>query len=281
MSITERRNGHLSLRNVIGYRFLPVFAVLFFLFACSGDEPSIQLFVSPNSLNIIVNSGDVQEFVLKGTSSSPVTRFRVTSKLKNTPEKVELDSVFSAPSSNLNFSYYYRTPAFFKDTSIFIYFEITNQNGNNFKVGKQLVLLGNAKPLNETTGWRIFPSGSGNNRNGFSIDSLQYASVGVSDSSRFDFYDPAADSLSNEWISQTGGRFVRFNDFNYSSASKNNLTEAFDAGVKLDKIRNLKTDDIIIFRKLNGKGESLEAVIRITEIREGIPEPYYEFNIKK
>ncbi len=275
---TRKRQGFC----VCLFQFLKTSFVFFLLSACTQEEDiPIGMQVNPGQMIVYVQTDQVQEFVIDGSAKTPITRFRVVSKVKNTREHLELDSIFESPQKSLRFSWFYKAPVFSVDTAMFLYFELFSQSGESFKIARELIVRGGDPMLVETTGWRIFPRNTGNPRHGFSINSLTYGTIGITDSSSMDFLDVSPDSLSMSWVSWSGGRFVRFNDFNYSAATVKSMGDAYDAGTKLEMISNLRENDILLFRKTLPNGTKTNAVIRITAISNSNVEPFYEFNLKK
>jgi hypothetical protein len=264
------------------FQFLRTSYVLFLFSACTQvEDMPIGMQVDPGQLLVYVQTDQVQEFVIDGSAKTPITRFKVVSKLKNTREQLELDSILESPQKSVRFSWFFKAPVFSVDTAMYLYFELFCQSGESFKIARQLIVRGGNPMLVETTAWRIFPRNTGNPRNGFSINSLTYGTIGITDSSLMDFLDVSPDSLSMSWVSWSGGRFVRFNDFNYSAATVKSMGDAFDAGTKLEKVANLRVNDILLFRKTLANGDMTNAAIRITDISNSIVDPYYEFNMKK
>ena len=88
--------------------------------------------------------------------------------------------------------------------------------------------------------------------------------------------------MSLSWISPAGGRFVRFNTYDYANATDSSIVDAYNAGLDLPKVDNIQNGDIIL-TKLGSTSSTDYAAILIT----GVYDPdstnldYYLFNIKK
>jgi len=267
----------ISLKRLIGIFFL------YFIFSCRKDSDPLILNISPLGLNQVAKAGSIIEFRLSGSGNSPIINLKVISKLKNSPEKITLDSIFKIPSKKISFSYFYSVPEYLEDTSTIITFEIIDQAGNSFQVSRQLLIYVEGKQLTETTSYQIFPKNSENLRSGFNLETLTYGTIGVTDSSLIDIYDPSiSDTLTLTWKSMSGGKFVRFNDFNYSAATNITLKEAYSSGVKLDLINNLKVGDIVLFFRKSGQTENYAAIKLLNVVNSKTDvEKYYFFNVKK
>ena len=108
------------------------------------------------------------------------------------------------------------------------------------------------------------------------------------DSARRDLEDvpltPFVTEISRTWRSPAGGRFVRFNEFDYANATDVSLESAFLAGIPSETIENIAIGDMILVKLGSLPAEQrFYAVMKIMDV---VDEPgtadndRYVFNMK-
>ena len=131
-------------------------------------------------------------------------------------------------------------------------------------------------------------SENSSNHNSFSFFTQSTMNSDYADSADIHILD-ATDStftdgtLSMKWLSPANGRFVRFNDFDYATATLGNVINSFDSGISTPFVSDIRSKDIILIRYLNNKQNGYNyAAIKITSVidEQGVENDRYIFNIK-
>lgn len=254
------------------------------LINCKGKEKQpLTVFVSPSSLNFIAKPGERLEFRVSANSEVPIRFLKVVAKEKLLPPYSILDSSISVPTKRIDSFIYVNTPDIADTSNLLLTFTVIDQDGNSLSITRQVLIYPDFKVLTEYSGFQMFLPQSGNIRNAFNLIDLNYATLGVSDSSNIDFHDTTRSQvLSRSWVSPRKGKFVRFNDFNYGQANSKSVKDAFDAGLKFDILSGISTNDIILYAANHDSG-TLYACIKIVSVENSPGEinPSYRFNVKK
>ena len=265
---------------------LSVLLISAFTFSCKKDKATSPIVsVSPAPLYYYASVGDLLTFKITVSSEVSLSKFTITSTIDNETPVVFLDS--SITSIGTSFNYYYRVPASLAGKSFVLDFKATDSNGKTGGGVKRVYV--NSLPvspivvLTETSGHRMF-SNTSITQDAYNLETNTAEFSLTADSASRDIQDFSASSttLSKEWRSPAGGKFVLYNSFDYANATDSTTISAYTSGVKNSVLYNVQVGDIII-TKLGSVSTNKYAVIRITDIVDAVGKDgdYYEFNIKK
>lgn len=195
------------------------------------------------------------------------------------------DTLFPSGMSIVEYDYAYLTKAYITNENmrVKLTFTVHTLGGEKFSQVAYFYVIGTT--LLVTYDQLIMYSGAQSAKaNGIALDLVSPIIIQTEDSTRVDVYDYHAqganpDSLSCEWRSLTGVRFVKYNDFNFSGATTKYLQESYKAGTKYSSVANLRNGDIILV----GKGETAIGVFQIHAIydEDGVDNDRYEVTFKK
>ena len=91
------------------------------------------------------------------------------------------------------------------------------------------------------------------------------------------------DTLTGEflrtWTSMTGLSFSRFNDFDYETATRSSVEDAYAVSTKYSELRNIQDNDIVLL----GRSDTAVGVIKFLAVfdEEGVENDRYLFSLKK
>ncbi|MFN3405581.1 MAG: hypothetical protein ACK40G_15895 [Cytophagaceae bacterium] len=264
--------------NIKDKKYSLLFVFFLFILSCKEKEEYLLLTSSPSELNIIAEPRTVVGIQFHASSSDKaLTKFTVTKKI----DAGSTNTILDLPVSGKQFSYLFQDsiPGLTKETEYFYTFTIRDAGGKTTTVLKKIVIKITDEPLTGTTGHQLFAKGTGEMDaydvlNGTSMFSL------IGDSTKMDIQDTTTtNELKRVLRSFTGGKFVRFNGFDFANATKVKLEEAYNSGAKFDLINNVQEGDIILFYS---QKRNFFAAIRINQIVTGDPQKNrYIFEIKK
>lgn len=268
-------------------RFAAPLLLIASLAACKKENKIPVLNVSPGTPVIAVTSGNVVSFRITGTSdASTLSRLLITSKRDNDFTITVVDSALSGKS--FTWDWEYLVPHSAEPYSLLLTFELQEADGDRMTTRRTLSVSLGAILLAESTGHQFYSRNSATQgESAFDLEQRVPVLYTV-DSARRDLQDnPASASetdISRSWISPAGGRFVRFNGFDYANATNVSVRNAFNSGVPVEQINNVAVNDIIIVRLGSLPANvSHYAVLRVTDI---LDEPgsadndRYTFNMK-
>jgi hypothetical protein len=276
------KNQILNLKNA---NFLAIIGILFLFSNCNNNEdPLLILDVDPSSLTTSFSVKDPILFYIRAQSTE-VELSNFTTLIREESESTFTTKVDTSLSGNLFESIVTFDRPLDKDRKYFIQFIIRNKEGKEVKQLKTSIFRYDSTSvlLVESQGHRIYPKLT-QEPDGFDIlnRTRVYSDSALNSNSPIDIYEvpDTVIKLSNIWRSNTNGKFVRFNGFDYPNATLKSLTDAFESGEKLDQIVGFSENDIILFRSIE---RNIYAAIKIDEIEKGdsLTNPYYEFNLKK
>lgn len=258
--------------------------ILFISNSCNNDDEFLILDVVPQGIfNVYGVDDPVIFFVRAQSSEANLNNFIIKVREENEAVKT---TVLDSSINGAFFEYSFSFPRPQDRTRLYDFeFNVSNNAG---KVVKQfrsarIIFDSTEVPLTETTGHRIYPKLT-QNPDGFDIAARQavFTDTTLLDSNSVDIYEvpDTTVNLTYIWRSQTNGKFVRFNGFDYPNATLSKVMEAYESGQKLDQMINIREDDIIIFHSAE---RNIYAAIKIDEIEVGdsVTNAYYEFNLKK
>lgn len=255
-----------------------------FLGSCDNeDESGIVIIVKPEEFVRSAKAGEKILYTVQAYSNDgPVNRLKFTSYDRINGLQTILDSVIGLPRISCTFQY--AVPECKDTTDIKLRFEAVNNYGESAAMQRFVKVSGGEVTLIELTGITMYSAASGQ-PDAYNLEMEQLVnSHTVETDSLLDIYawqDSTANEsvLSKEWRSRTGIQFMRFNSFNYATATQLGIENAYATGVKMNYIRDLQADDIIIF----GDDRKAMGIIKLIYVFDepGYLNDRYIFNLKR
>ena len=241
--------------------------------------------VSPTPLYYYGNVGDLVTFKIDISSDVSLSKVTIIATVDNEVPNTVLDSAIS--SKGTTFNYYFKIPANLAGKSVVFDFKAESSTGKTGGTAKRLYVaalpVSQAIILTETVGHTMY-SNTSIHQDAYNLETNTSEFSLTADTASRDIqdYSGANTTLSKEWRSPAGGKFVLFNGFDYANATDSSAINAYTTGVKYSVLYNVAIGDIII-TKLGSVSTNKYAVIRITDIVDvaGKDGDYYEFKIKK
>ena len=255
--------------------------ILLIISGCKKDENSIPLvWVSPSDININAQQGDIKIFEINADGGNDeLVKFTIHTQVENQAKYTVLDTTINI--KKFNYTYQYVVP----DTitgSVFITYTAYDKDGEIGQSATRIIVSAVSTLLTEYAGSAIFSKYSGKH-DAFDINTntVQFSATAAANLLDIADYDTIQNdsTLSLQWHSPAGNKFVLFNGYDYANATDLSVASAYNSGQKLDIISNLSVNDIIITKE----GSGIYAVIKITNIVDSAStiNDRYEFNIKK
>ncbi|MBK6983782.1 MAG: hypothetical protein IPH32_03015 [Bacteroidetes bacterium] len=273
-------------KKLFSLALLSVLALCFVFYSCKKDKDTSPIVsVSPEPLYYYGNVGDLITFKVTVSSEIALSKVTITSTVDNETPNIALDS--SVSSIGTTFNFYFRIPANLAGKSVVFDFKAENSKGKTGGTAKRLYVAAAAASqaivLTETAGHLMY-SNTSVNHDAYNLEtnSGEFSLTADTASRDIQDYSGTNTTLSKEWRSPAGGKFVLYNGFDYANATDSTAISAYTTGVKYSVLYNLAVGDIII-TKLGSVSTNKYAVIRITDIVDvaGKDNDYYEFKIKK
>lgn len=270
----------------LAFTLTTVLAFTTVFFSCKKEEKIAPIIsVTPSALHIYASAGDLITFGVSVSTTEKLSKVIIASQVDNETPMQLLDSAISTKGTSFN--YYYRIPASIAGKSVVISFQATDENGlsnTNYKrIYVTAATASQAIVLTETAGHLMY-SNTSVNHDAYNLEtnSGEFSLTADTASRDIQDYSGTNTTLSKEWRSPAGGKFVLYNGFDYANATDSTAISAYTTGVKYSVLYNLAVGDIII-TKLGSVSTNKYAVIRITDIVDvaGKDNDYYEFKIKK
>lgn len=257
--------------------------VICFSASCEEEDSSpVVILVSPEERVEGAKAGDKILFAVEiFANSGLIENIRISSKDPQQGLVQLLDSGLNV--SVARFDFQYVVPVL-KEDSLKIELKFEAGNGRSFTSATRSVLFsGGDVLLQEESGYTMYSAGS-SKPDAFRFSDSQLLFSRLEADSLIDIYDYhdavyPLDSLTREWRSGSGMKFVRFNDFNYPLATESRVRTAYDAGVKYGVIRNVCADDILLVGNERGVLGVIKVVYAFDEA--GVENDRYLFNLKK
>ncbi|MES2764155.1 MAG: hypothetical protein V4677_18200 [Bacteroidota bacterium] len=257
-----------------------------FIFSCKKEKNSSPIMsVTPGSLYLYGEVGDLITFKISVSSENSLSKVVIMSTRENEMPALVKDTAISTKGTTFN--YYFKIPTDLAGKSIVFDFKAEDVNGKTGGTAKRLYV--NALPvssvivLSETSGHRMY-SNLSTSPDAYDLETNSSKFSIVADTASRDIQDfsGADTTLSKNWKSPAGGKFVRFNSYDYANATDSSAIAAYSAGANQSVLYNVAVNDIII-TKLGSVGSNKYVVLRITNIVDnaGKNNDYYEFNVKK
>ena len=272
------------MQSPIKFSLLIASLLLIFLCGCNKDknsEPVVLL--TPSDINIIADQGDIITFdVSADGGNDQLSRFIIYNQPENQLKLTVLDSIIT--SKKLYYTYQYKVP----DTlagDVFITFSVYDEDGDLGQAATRIIIQPSSVTLTEYAGDVIYSKYSGKpDALDINTNTVQFsltAPTALLDIADFDTIQSDS-TLSRNWYSPAGNKFVLFNGFDYANATNASAEAAYNSGQKLDIISTLSINDIII-TKVYDSSNAMYAVIKITNIVDlpSTANDRYEFNLKK
>lgn len=216
--------------------------------SCKRETKIPVLVVEPDAREIGVTSGQVFTFTMKARSdNSTLSRLLITSKRGNGFTVTVVDSALTGKTFNWNWEFQVaHASAAYDELYTFTLYDAA---GESMSTTRTLYVTLTETLLQETSGHLFYSRNSAvHPESAFDVEDRVQV-IYTADSTRRDIQDNPAgpgEVLSKSWISPAGGRFVRFNDFDYANATDIGLRNAFNSGVPVEQIDNLVVGDIIL-----------------------------------
>jgi len=252
-------------------------------FSCKKKNYIPVVHVSPSNINISAMQGDVLTFkVYVSGDEEDLSRFAIHTQIENAVIKTELDTTISG--KVLYYTYQYICPDTIEG-SVFITFSAYDKDGEKGETGTRVIIAPESIILTETAGHIIYSKFSGS-PDVFDIATGTVKFSGVAPLNVQDIADydtiPSDSLLQKAWHSPAGNQFVAFSGFDYANATNLTAKAAYNAGIKLSFLSDVKSNDIFI-TKINHGAKDIYAVIRVTNVIDlpGLANDKYEFNLKK
>jgi hypothetical protein len=270
-----------TIKIILLFLFILVSGVVIFT-SCEDEKDSPIIFsLTPKEAYINAAIGDKTTFHVDIRSTDPLINLHITQQDNKYGLVILQDSTLHT--TRFIQEFVFEAPIAPDSMIITLSFKATDQNQHIVNLIRRIRVLGDNLLLEESTGHVLFSALSGG-YSAFNLDMLQPLSKDDNPDSLQHFADHSVDSihfntLSREWNSPAGYRFVRFEGFSYPEATKTKLQNAYDSGIKLSSVDELVDDDVILI----GHDEEAIAVIYIVQIIDvdSTLNDKYLFNIKK
>lgn len=179
-----------------------------------------------------------------------------------------LDTLFEGKQQELECDFIYVAPQIDKDElEVELTFMVKDNLGNTSKIMRYITVKRRQQMIEEKSGIILYA------HNAYLPNSLSLAEVSQpfvyqysTDSLNADVWLDPSDTLTTiSWTSKTGTKFVRHNDFNYATATAENLQATYLSSKRYDAIQQVKANDIILV----GHGEWVEGVFLVNNVIAG------------
>jgi len=232
------------------FKYLLCISVALLTFSCSDsddEEEAFGILISPAGNYLTKPQGSIVNFSISIQSNESLSRFRISEEIDNNGATNLIDQSIQGKNYSDFFDYTVPDSFDFGSHEIKIIFSTLDVRGNLMQRAKIINVNVTDEPLTEFGGNTMYSSLS----NQFDAYDLLLGSPIYSSDTLAHIRDLSmpnpTDSLSKAWTSPVPEiKFVRFNNFDYSNATKQSVKTAYNTGVKNDTIRNLREDDILL-----------------------------------
>ncbi len=259
-----------------GWMLILIYCLSLSSYTCQKDKTPLAIKILETATRVGI-SGEYLIYNIEFICDEPITSFRI----EQFHPKYGSVTIFDSVPPTKKFKWYYLVPFVDDQTKVTLTFSATSASYSN-DVPRSVLITNNEMPLTEYAGNAFYSNLSGK-PNAFMIQGLQAVFYDSLSALKPDFADNSIDSvhlndLSREWISPSGLLFSRLNDFNYAQATSRSVKEAYKIAVKYNVVKNLTSDDILVF----GNNTEAEGTIRFTQIidADSTIDDKYLFNIK-
>lgn len=254
--------------------------------SCKKDKSTVTpvVFLTPDDLYISGNINDVISISVTARCDDKMNRFYIKAQPENGYQSTVFDTSFSA--KKITYLFQYKIPSSLAGKSVVFSFNAIADNGNEGSGVKRLIVQSDTSVIYvEKAGNKMFANNPTvmSTEDAYNLKTVTPQQSAAGDSTIRDIQDNSGNDtvLSKRWISPAGGKFVRFNSFDYPNATAATVKSAFNSGTKLSIIDNLKEEDIII-TKLGSSSTDIYVVVKIITIHDDIGKSndYYRFDVK-
>ena len=179
-----------------------------------------------------------------------------------------LDTTFADKQQELDYDFIYTAPLFSsEEVSVELTFMVRDNLGNTSKVLRNILVKKRQQLIEERNGIILYAH-NGSLPNALLLSDVSQPIIlqDAPDSLKADIWLNPEDALSDiTWSGQTGLKFVRHNDFNYTAATAENLQTTYLSSKRYDVMRDVAPNDIIIV----GHDELVEGVFLVNNIISG------------
>ena len=244
----------------------------------TDDENDVVIITDLMNSQTSYNTGDIVTFHVKSFANKGyIAKINISSV--SVGLDVLLDTVINA--NKTDFHYFYHVPSFNDSIQkVKLIFKSICSTGSESQMNRTITVKSYDAPLEELGQFTMYSSLSGK-PDGFSLSLVQtvYSQI---DTLRCDFYDYSVDEtgvFGRRWNGKNNLLFARFNDFNYSQATKKSVTNAFNDANKTSFISDINNDDIIFV----GTENRALGVIKVMAVYDeaGTENDRYNFYLKK
>lgn len=234
------------MRRISIFTLLVYLCIVLFQSCKTKEEAGPAIYVSPSSLVLNANAGDLVEFTISAVAGdNELRQIKVSQKPEGSITSVLKDTtVFGSES---DFFYVYRVPQ--GTERILLTFTVMDTDGKSVSTLRDLYIA-SASYLTETTGYEIFSPFLFGSNNAFNLGNLTYLQLDTDpDSSVVDLTE--RDDLNDSQITRnitslSGIKFVRNNSYNYAQASASSASATYLSSVPQQLITNVQVNDILI-----------------------------------
>ena len=250
-----------------------IFAIAFapfLLTSCIGGEQELSdvvLLITPkNDSTLVAGSGEKIRFQIKlSTINAYVNRLVISSFDMDNGQSVLRDTIFAEHKKELNHSFIYTIPMFNKETAeVELSFVAEDDLGNQREIVRNISVKNSQYLMDELSPITIYAHNSYlPNALNFERITQPFITTYAPDSLKADIWiNPDNAESSITWESQTGTKFIRYNDFNYPSATAASLQAIYTSSKRYDAVRDIKANDIIIV----GHEDMVEGVFYVNNV---------------
>lgn len=270
---------------ILSRKLLYCIAIVFlFLVSCSEKDASpVILLVSPNVISQNSSAGENLLYGVEAYSnvSSSLAHFSVTCFDPIRGLLPMTDSVLTG--EKFSCAYPFVVPEFSQDSVLLqLNFNVADVLGNEMSMQRYILVTGGALELDNFESITMYASGN-NRPDAYDLSANTPIIRALADSSEVDIYvykneEDLTEALSGEWRSYTGVKFVRFNEFNYATATQSGIESSYSSGIPQNAISDIAVNDVILV----GKENKAIGVIKIVAIQNNDNAPRcYIFSLKK
>lgn len=175
-----------------------------------------------------------------------------------------VDTLFELKKKELEYDFIYTAPQISREElDVELSFMVKDNMGNTSEIKRDIKVRSRQQIIIEKNGIILYAHNS-YLPNCLSLSDVSQPFVSLyADSLKADIWiNPSDEQSSITWESQTGVKFVRHNDFNYATATKESLQATYRSSKRYDAINNVAINDIIIV----GREEQAEGVFFVDNI---------------
>ena len=251
-----------SLKYVLG-----LFLTLSVLVGC--DERSglsdVVVLATPKKDTTMYSNEKVRYQLRLFTINEYVDQFTVSSFDLERGDVICLDTIFAEKSKELEYDFIYTAPVLNREElDVELTFTVKDNLGNYSKIRRNVKVKNRKLMIAEKSGIILYAHNPYLPNSILLADVSQpFVSLYAPDSLKADIWINPNDSLGTiVWESETNAKFVRHNDFNYSTATIESMQSAYLGSKRHDAVKEVAINDIIIV----GHQDVVEGVFFVNNI---------------